>query len=384
MDKYNIIEPKDNLADLDAEMTQWLQLPTKFKFSANDDCIRLHGCTVPDYYNFIKIGLINAEDKATTAITPSNVVKEGWSNYEIEEGLKKMEQLMQNPYIVIISPHNNHQPGLDQAYNDYLSLTAKNRRLSDYYSVEIWGVNVRNMYEILKASDETFQAIVINKATGEDQSNLKLIANAESVASAIYDRWNKAVCEYSDSGMIQEAMNDLTHCGLINDKIADKLLTEAGISIEDEEKLFLPRYCTWFTLKEMQELGFDGTIPAEMTNNDYRVAVLEAWNDYQAAPSTTNEKKVLELGWNPYVEPTHKAFKFTKEKQFKFFEEYFLNETDMKISDEIKEMTFKDLNYPIMQPVNELDTDTFLIKKVCYEFKNKWLNFPLSCKKLRG
>ena len=372
MDKYNIITPKDSLEELDAEMTQWLQLPTKFKFIANDDCIRLHGCTVPDYYNFIKIGLINAEDKAKTTMTPSNVVKEevSWSNYEIEEGKKKMEQIMQNPYIIIIPP-NKSQPELDQIYDNYLSLTVKNRRLSDYYSVEIWGVNVRNMYEILKASDETLQTTIANNISGEGQSNLKLIDNAESVASAIYDRWNKAVCEYSDSKIVIEAMNDLTHCELINSKIADKILTEAGINTEDKEKLFLPRYCPWFTLKEMKDLGFDGTIPAEMNNNDYRLAVLEAWNEYQVAPSTINENKVLELGWNPHVEPNHKAFKFARDKQFNFLEEYFIHETDMKISDEIKEMTFKDLNYPIMQPINDLDTDTFLVKKVCYEFKNK-------------
>ena len=372
MDKYNIIEPKDNLADLDAEMTRWLQLPTKFKFIANDDCIRLHGCTVPEYYNFIKIGLINAEDKAKTEMIPSNVVKEevSWSNYEIEEGKKKMEQIMQNPYIIIISP-DKCQPELDQIYDNYLSLTVKNRRLSDYYSVEIWGVNVRNMYEILKASDETTQARIVANISGEGQSNLKLIANAESVASAIYDRWNKTVCEFSNSTIVFEAINDLLHCEMLNIKLANKLLEEAGIDLTDEEKLFLPRYCPWFTLKEMKDLGFDGTIPTSMSNNNYRAAIIKAWNEYQNAPSTNNENRVLELGWNPHVEPTIEAFKFAREKQFNFLEEYFLHETDTEITDEIKEMTFKDLNYPVMQPINDLDTDTFLVKKVCYEFKNK-------------
>ena len=121
----------------------------------------------------------------------------------------------------------------------------------------------------------------------------------------------------------------------------------------------------------MKGLGFDGTIPVSMSNNDYRAAIIEAWDEYQNAPSTNNENRVLELGWNPYVEPTIEAFKFTREKQFNFLEEYFLHETDMKIPNEIKEMTFKDLNYPVMQPINDLDTDTFLVKKVCYEFKNK-------------
>lgn len=370
MDKYNIITPKDNLPELEYEMNQWMQLPTDFKFRSNDDCIRLHGCTVPEYYNFIKIGLINVEDREKALMIPSNIVKEEtqWSNTEIIEGNKKMEQLMQNPYIVIISPSNTRQPELNEIYNNYLSLSTKNRKLSDYYSVEIWGINVRNMYSVLNADNATFNDIVTSKLKGEDKSNITLISNAECVASAIYDAWNKSEREFVYQNEVADIIHEFTNNNIINKPIAKNILKEAGIDYEDEEKLFLPRYCPWFTLKEMSGLGYDGTIPSNMTNNEYRSAIIEAFDNYQNAPSTINENKLLELGWNPYVKPTEKAFKFTKNKQYRFIKDYFVNKTNMIITEDIKNLSFNDLNYPIMQPVNELDTDTFMVKKVCYEF----------------
>lgn len=374
MDKFNIIEPKDSIPELEYEMNQWLQLPTDFKFRSNDDCIRLHGCTVPEYYTFIKIGLIKAEDTARSEINPSNLVKEEfqWSNKQILDGVAKMDQLMQNPYIILIKPGTS-EPELSEVYTNYLNLNAKNRRLSDYYSVEIWGINVRNMFELNKSKNETFDDLV-NKRI-DDSSNLKIEENAESIADAIYNAWNKTVCEGTDIEPIQQVINEFTSNDAITHKLARKVLNERNFNTFDNDALYLPRYCPWFTLQELNEMNIDGTIPAEIKSNmEYRKAVIEAYNTYQSEPTKTNELNVLKLGWNPHIEPTTEAFKYAKHRQIDFINEFYDNiNEDFKILSlqESKNYTFNELNYPIMFPVNELDTDTRLVKEVCLYFHNK-------------
>ena len=50
MDKYNIIEPTDNLDQLEADYAEWLRLPHKYRLLSNDDCQRLYQCNVYDLY----------------------------------------------------------------------------------------------------------------------------------------------------------------------------------------------------------------------------------------------------------------------------------------------------------------------------------------------
>ena len=374
MDKYNIIIPKDNIPELDLEMIEWLQLPMDFKLRSNDDCIRLHGCTVPEYYNFIKAGLITAEDRARSAVSASNLVKEDiqWSNNDIEEGLKKTDELTQNPYIVILTPLNNHQPELDEIYNNYLNLTSKNRRLSDYYSTIIWGVNVQNMYKILLAADETFKAAVDMISKGENKSNISVIENYESIVSGFYDFINKAAVEHKSIDKLILSWDECIKYEGINESISSNILEKYGVNLEpdkfDPDKLYLPKYCPWFTLKEMKDLGYDGTIDPNISNLDYYKMVVESYNNYQEAPSTSNEKRLLELGWNPYVEPTWEAFKYAKERQYNyiFIESiYELANVEFDINDYKDE----DLNYVIMKPVNKWDTDKDYVKEVCVYHK---------------
>ena len=47
MDKYNIITPTDNLDDLTNDMVNWYQMPKKFRDAANDDCMKIYNCYVP-------------------------------------------------------------------------------------------------------------------------------------------------------------------------------------------------------------------------------------------------------------------------------------------------------------------------------------------------
>ena len=112
MDKYNIITPTDNLDDLTDDMINWYQMPKKFRDAANDDCMRIYNCYVPQLYNRIKEKILQNMDYAD--IDDDNItIKESctseidFSKYEkYEEKLKMSKKLQENPYIVERIRHN--------------------------------------------------------------------------------------------------------------------------------------------------------------------------------------------------------------------------------------------------------------------------------------
>ena len=388
MDKYNIITPKASLPELEYEMNQWLQLPTDFKFRSNDDCIRLHGCTVPEYYNLIKIGLIKAEDDAKSFTSTSNLVKEDidWSEVDLTDKIKQTQQVTNNPYIVIITPLVDKDE-LTYYYNNYLNLTAKNRRLSDYYSVEIWGLNVRNMYDYMKAKFETQEDEHDKNTSGENLSNLRLVANVESVISALYDKWNKAYSEFRLHG--EEGINEY----VLYEKLIDKAIDESGLneavsdsilnkfpelnirnkSDYDFERLYLPKYCPWFTIQEMIDMGIDPHTEYK-TNLEYYNALKEACNAFKELPTSANKQRILNLGWNPYISLTEKAFDEAKTIQGAFFMSRLgISESfDHEACNNTDPHQYKDeeLNYVVMQARNEWDTDRNNIRQMCTYYKN--------------
>ena len=321
MNEYNIIEPKASIEELDNEMNEWLQLPTKFKFRSNDECYRIHGCDVPTYYNKLRLLLMNTEDQANAFIDNkfnSNIVKEQmYDNLDSDtynDKCTKTDLLMTNPYIVILKPFEDFDNAV-QIYNNYLSLASKNRRLSDYYSFDIWGVNVRNMYEYIKNKYQTIES-------EKDIDSTSNIIASESTSYAIYDRWNKAISEHNNADIekyktvIEEYLSEEVDHNNDNYIIIAELCNIKENTIgHDEWKLFLPRYCPWFTIDEMNNLGIE--YPKRIPN--YRKVLIETFDKYQENRTDELHQEILALGWNPHIRPNAEAFDYAKDRQEKFF-----------------------------------------------------------------
>ena len=84
MDKYNIITPTDNLNDLTNDMVNWYQMPKKFRDAANDDCMRIYNCYVPQLYNRIKEKILQNMDYAD--IDDDNILSKGYIDLMSEDG----------------------------------------------------------------------------------------------------------------------------------------------------------------------------------------------------------------------------------------------------------------------------------------------------------
>jgi hypothetical protein len=151
MDEFNVINKADNLEDLEKDMNDWTQLPFNFRMRANDHCMEVNGCTVPDYYNKQKIHLSNNQ-----AMNES-VIEDIINNPNFEERKRQSVAFSDNPFIIIIDPDVPTMEELDRLHDSFLLLSPRCRTLSNEYSYAIWGYNVMNMYSIVSSKFNNFQ-----------------------------------------------------------------------------------------------------------------------------------------------------------------------------------------------------------------------------------
>lgn len=300
MDKFYVIDITDNLEDLNRDMLNWNMLPLDFKMSSNDSCIDRYGCTIIDLYNKIKNHILNhkefiADKENDNIVIEYTTFSDNENDYN--ELLRRSEELQQSPYIVIINPNENEKSLADK-YSSFLSLDDTNRKLSDYYSWDIWGYNVTNMYHIVlnNLGNET-----------EDDDNIVFgeISNLDTCFDSAYDVLNKAVIE----GDIFTIAKFKQNCA--SDKISKPVLEAAFdsklrfINNDKISELVFPKVVPWFTEREMNKYCTECTINH---NKSYYRQIKEAYN-------SNDEKMLISLGWNPTVPINEETIKEAMKRQ---------------------------------------------------------------------
>ena len=317
MDKFNVISITNDINELESDMQQWSLLPYDFRRRSNDDCIRMYGVTVPELYTRLKNNIQSIAD--LNKKDDSNLVYENaWEeldNYHWLLGISK--QLQENPYIIIIDPNITDSKELDAKFTSYLSLNKRLRKISDNYSWQLWGYNVRNMHKLLKniISDD------IDKDKFVDGFS-NIVKLTEDAIEPVYDYYNNAelhknVLEMDSyrSGII----NIMENSDMISKVITFKYLCQVDIDESTYDKLILPNYSPWFTSSEMTSLGINCTVTK---NTNYYKAVIEALDRYEEDNSEDNKKAVLELGWNPSLKFNLNTMKHAEERQLKELSKY--------------------------------------------------------------
>ena len=61
MDNGYVLSIPEDLASMELDMNQWLNLPYDLRKEGNDNCIRKYGCTNEQLYNIMKAKLVNVD-----------------------------------------------------------------------------------------------------------------------------------------------------------------------------------------------------------------------------------------------------------------------------------------------------------------------------------
>ena len=216
---------------------------------------------------------------------------------------KKVDQLNSDPTIVIISKSVSTDEELARLYKKYSLLPKKFKRLSNQYSMQLFGYNVPNMYSMVR------EKLIDNDYIFEDDDkNLKLKSSTmENIDLAVLNN-NESLLEDIDMSMfsVQEKA------------ILDYEFSEAKKEILENRYYDFSDYSLtpWFTLDE------EYCKLEHFEDPDYTKKVVQAMRAYKYNPSLENCTKVLELGWNPSVELTKESIEFAKKRQIEYLKEH--------------------------------------------------------------
>ena len=318
MDKMNVISITSDLDALNKDMQDWSFLPMELKMRSNDECIRQYGMTVPSLYNKLKLDILKSgEQDIPSNIKPlsndSQVELEGVfdelsvngaDNVPVEFNfgdIEKSRQLQQNPLIVIIDPTDSEEEVASKIAS-YNALTEKFKRLSDSYSFELYGFNVRNMYKMVLSGiwtsdaedeEEGSNILSVNEATNLTEP-LSDIENFESIIEGTMDLYNEAFLSGDILSMAkfwsENIENKPLHHRIETDNRGFYRIRELS-----EPATALP----WYTVKEQFAMGITPNIDP---GRRYLDQIKEAMAEYKANPSDETANKLLELGWNYEVD----------------------------------------------------------------------------------
>lgn len=262
-------------------------------------------------------------------------------DYEREKILNdKIYQLNQDPTIAIIGKNITTEDELLRLYNKYSLLPKKFKRLSNQYSIQLFGYNVPNMFAMMR------DKLIDNDNIFIDGDNvMESSEDMRSVSNLI----NEAVLN-NDESLLDSINTD--NLSVQEKAIIDYDFSEAKKEIQENKYYDFSDYSIvpWFTLDE----GYAKLEHFE--DPDYSKKVIEAMRNYKYNCTLENCNKVLDLGWNPSVELTKSAIEYAKQRQIEYLKEhssiiYDLTKTDISaITESTKEMRdyYKKLNiYPV-------------------------------------
>lgn len=321
MDKMNVISITSDIDALNRDMQDWSFLPMELKMRSNDESIRQYGMTVPELYNKLKLDILKAADKDI----PSNIkplgndaqvelesatdgkgiqqhgtcIVSNYVDFEYED-LDRSKELQKNPLIVIIDP-NDTEEDVATKIASYNALTEKFKRLSDSYSFELYGFNVRNMYRMVLSGIWTMDVVEYDNyrntiIVGESTESLSAIENYEAIVAGEEDFVNEAFM----NGNFLAMAKYISETDEIYKENGAVIASDAGVRNAQLRKAIsevsVPSTAMpWYTPMEQIMRGITPNIASDKR---YLLQIKEAMDEYRENPCDETINRVLELGWN--------------------------------------------------------------------------------------
>lgn len=326
MDANNVITVTNDLASLENDMNNWLNLTYDQRRNADIICFDKYGCNNIELYNSIKASIIKNESLDKKYINEDFHVIEDphFSDLSIEVLFYKIQTAnfiqKNDPNIVIINDFaSDSEPDYDlnelqNKYVKYIGLPSNYKSISNDYSIEIWGRAVSEMYtymkqKLLKLADD-YEKDYLNTSVEDKALRHFESCMMESVARKNYLEY----CIYKIDCMIpKETLYESSVLRWLNENIE--------YDNKYSYKNLLPAVTPFFTYNEYCDLVED----ASDKTSAYSYAFVEDTKKYfdtiTKLQESGNKDGLLQLGWNPEVEFNPITIKYAREKQINWFQE---------------------------------------------------------------
>lgn len=324
MDKFYVLDLTNNLDSLESDYNNWMNLPYDFRMRSDDECIKRFGLTNYKLYEKMKSNISQSIDNSDdniittvsedTEITPENEYSDAVEfirKINNEDPSKREVSIAYNedPNTAIVYPGCSDTE-LEEIYNKYCNLISKYKKLSNGYSMSIWGYNVPNMYIITKSIHATDKAEVEQYKTVD---TINIAEDTNAFLDPIKDRVDQYLAEDNKLGLLRIKLDSCDTSMRLSDKVIyedinrtiNKYLNENDFS--DAIRSIVP----YFTIDEMNKMGLGNYRILDPDNYFYDLR--EAMTD-----PIGNRDRILAMGWNPSVELTNENIEFARQKQIRW------------------------------------------------------------------
>lgn len=372
MDSYNVLDIMNisTIEELDRDFNQWELLPYDLRKKSDDVCIQKYGCNNIQLYNIIKAKMLqqdngtvfeSAVDKKVF-ISKLKYMLEGFNtgdqskqeilgyikNGSVNDRLAKIQlskdyMKFEDDWMIICDFIDDNHPDytladLNAMFDKYNTLNPEHRRLSDTYSIAIWGRPVFGMYSYMKQKFETKEA--------EQEDIEEFIPDAKD--QAINNYTQTITTESGDDLQLLIRKLDCYNKSSERSLYESAVLEQFGDKIKVGKKTYrqdLPGVVPFLTYTEYlhNAKGLDQKKINRVDPFSYVFNSKATAKSLEEMYNNGEKDKLLELGWNPEVRPTKEAIEFAREKQIKWFDENKLFDiTDISRFDFLGEANIED------------------------------------------
>lgn len=346
MDKNNVLSLTLNMDNLDKDFYNWSLLSYDIRKVSDDKCLQLYGCKNRELYNKIKSCILfnkPLEEEITLPQTRANTIRLTTESYDYSNidrrdlimriGLAKS---MNNDILIsIIYPYDpelisdsnykdKYKEEFYTLYNKFIRLNDKYQKLSNSYSIQLFGYNVRCMYQLI-LPDLSDDISDINQDYLNSYSSYIEECNTEYLVDKnIIELYKCKILHSQDS--INEASTEGIFARTLMNEVNSTLTKECS---ENDVLDVIP----YFTISEYNSIvdnniEYDRTIEDIDNSKDWYNTVTKLYDKFIVDKDNITENTLLRLGWNPYIDPKKYMYK-AKERQVKWFNEHCAHVIDL-------------------------------------------------------
>ena len=337
MDKYNVIDITTDLDALNQDMYKWSSMPYERRLRSDDECRRRYGVSNITLYNRLKAIILSTK----TIDDPEyigNAISEGFSVDDKLPDMPDYSEFLEEKWRMEMAMQLNESPVIAIVYNPtyifskeealgvvndlfkkYSLLTEKNKRFSNSYSMDLFGYNVPNMYEIVcnKLSTDVDNSKHDTLVCMGESSNIFMRPITESV--------DQMIVHDDKIGLLKVKLDSCSENIQVKDRIVYNELNK-----EIEENL---KYDYYSAMNTCVPILVNNTtlechdIKPEDINADNWYSILKEKVDQFNIEVDPEEKSILEhdivsLGWNPILPLTKSSFNIARLYTAKFLESH--------------------------------------------------------------
>ena len=363
-----VIEPTSNLEDLELQWNNYQSLPIQLMQHSDDAAIAKYGSPNRTLYERLKAFLLLTKDDYEINISNHNsIMSEGFViDNEIERkdpdllnNIKKVIELNSDTMVVMypITPEFMYSlEDLSDMFERYNMLSQDLKRLSDQECMNLFGMNNLNMYakarndllNLIDLAPETFDKDYLQEADTSLNNYFSVVNNTSGLLN-LYEKKLELVY-LKNYGSLTEST------------IAEDSLARIDDSINKERQLSdsVPEFVPFFTPTEIEDLmgeelteedkDFINTLKLEISTGYSNFDIKEYYTKLKEASKSDIQSyniNMIRLGWNPNLKLTNESFKFARDRQIKYLDEYYhiniVNMINQKVGDMLTEGKTNDI-----------------------------------------